>query len=136
MAKQMYGLEVAVGTLRELMMPGERFDFAYMFHVLEHVLDPLDLIVEVRRLLRGGGVLFLRAPNPSSAWAHLAGPYWPLFSPRQHIWHFTSEAMKALMERAEMEVLSLTGGLAAVNVNVLCRKPSGPSAEPSVACLG
>jgi len=42
------------------------FDEIYLYHVLEHLDNPLKVIEEMHRLLKIGGILYIRAPHFSS----------------------------------------------------------------------
>jgi len=44
----------------------EEFDYIYCSHVLEHVNDLFKTINELKRILRGGGVLHIRVPHFSN----------------------------------------------------------------------
>lgn len=54
------------GGLLELQLPAESFDIIYMDSVLEHVLNPLDYLNEIKRLLSPGGVVYIGVPNEDS----------------------------------------------------------------------
>ncbi len=61
--------------------PDHAFDVAFMGEVIEHILNcPLQVLVEVNRLLRPGGRLYLTTPNPCTlmnAWPMITGRYGP-----------------------------------------------------------
>jgi len=42
------------------------FDEVHMYHVLEHLHNPVEKISEIHRILKPGGVLYLRVPHFSS----------------------------------------------------------------------
>jgi SAM-dependent methyltransferase len=46
-----------------LPMPDSSLDFVLSSHLIEHVADPIGALVEWHRVLRNGGLLFLRAPD-------------------------------------------------------------------------
>lgn len=54
---------VHCGDFFTLRLPAENYDCVYMDQVLEHPKNPQDYLVEVRRILRPGGILFLGCPN-------------------------------------------------------------------------
>lgn len=69
------GLEVRHGGL-ETLAPEERFDAAFLWDVLEHLLDPMGAMASVRRHLRPGGVVSIVVPNRTSGVARLLGERW------------------------------------------------------------
>lgn len=46
------------------------FDKVRLSHVLEHVVDPVDLLFECRRIVRHSGQIEIRVPHYTSIWAH------------------------------------------------------------------
>jgi len=94
------GLQVHVGPLESLALPGGAYDAVTMWHVLEHVGDPGALVAEVARLLRPGGVFMVGVPNFGSPEARAtAGGWFHLDVPR-HLVHLTPEALRALLAAA------------------------------------
>jgi len=57
------GRAVFCGELREAAYPEAHFDAVTLWHVLEHVTEPLSLLEEVRRILKPRGVLIVAVPN-------------------------------------------------------------------------
>ncbi len=60
------GIEFRKGNLFDVAFPDCSFDGIYMDSVLEHVLEPVRMIKEIRRILRPGGVLYVGVPNEDS----------------------------------------------------------------------
>ena len=54
------------GNLFEANFPDNYFSAIYMDSVLEHILDPMEILQELRRILKPGGVFFAIVPNESS----------------------------------------------------------------------
>ena len=53
-------------TLTQSNYPDNHFDIIYLDSVLEHVLNPLDYLNEIRRILKKGGLLYIGVPNEDS----------------------------------------------------------------------
>ena len=54
------------GDLIEAKYPNNFFDQVNLCHVIEHVINPLELLIEIKRILKPGGILSLGTPNSGS----------------------------------------------------------------------
>jgi ubiquinone/menaquinone biosynthesis C-methylase UbiE len=123
-AREKYGIELCPGQAEELNMPVGSFDNITLFHVLEHVPDPVRLISRCQELLRPRGVLAIAVPNDVLAWSSKIkklgkrlglGPF-QKFSPvlgisragdsrEIHLSHFTPAVLRRLIESAGLIVM-------------------------------
>ena len=62
-AKNVFHLNITHGELHEARFPDTFFDVVTLFNVLDHFPCPLDELLEIRRILKDGGLLVLRVPN-------------------------------------------------------------------------
>src|SRR5260370_15388338 len=67
-AREKYGLVMDRGQVEEMNFPDAAFDNVTLFHVLEHVPNPVQLVRTCHRLLRGDGILVVAVPNDVLAW--------------------------------------------------------------------
>ncbi len=67
----------------------EQFDIVTIFGLLEHVLEPIELLKRIKLLLRKDGYLFIQTPNSGSLVSLLFGKRWPPISPIEHIHLFS-----------------------------------------------
>lgn len=96
-ARVHHGLEVHVGRIEALGLPGGRFDAVSMWHVLEHIANPDAVLAEVHRLLRPGGILFVSVPDFASPEARLSRAGWFHLDVPRHLVHFTPRTLGALL---------------------------------------
>jgi SAM-dependent methyltransferase len=61
------------------------FDVITMWHVIEHLPNPWEVIAEATRKLRPGGLLVISAPNPESLQFRLFGRYWMHLDAPRHL---------------------------------------------------
>jgi SAM-dependent methyltransferase len=87
-----------------------RYDGITLLNVLEHVNRPVDLLRELRRLLRPGGALVVVVPNNALAFWKLKrgiGPRPASFAANEHILHLRPASLRALLSRAGFSSLRL-----------------------------
>jgi len=91
------GVPAVTAALENACFPDACFDVVTMFHVLEHVLDPRAVLMEVSRLLRPGGRIVLQVPNIDSWQSRLLGVrWWGLHVPR-HIVNYSAQSVQQLV---------------------------------------
>lgn len=63
-ARNMFGLDQVKNTdLFGAAFPDDFFDYVLLWHVLEHVRDPLALLAEIKRILKPGGTFRIGVPS-------------------------------------------------------------------------
>jgi 2-polyprenyl-3-methyl-5-hydroxy-6-metoxy-1,4-benzoquinol methylase len=67
-ANEKYGMSLLAGEIETLDLPSQSFDTITLFHVLEHVPDPVKLVTRCHALLRAQGILVIAVPNDVLAW--------------------------------------------------------------------
>ncbi len=90
------GLRVRMGSLHEQKFPDATFDAVVLSHVIEHLHQPLQLLKEVRRILKPGRRLVIATPNARSLGHRLLGSRWPFLDPPRHLQIFTPHALSTL----------------------------------------
>lgn len=95
-------IEVLSGTAEELpaLILARRFDAIILRHVLEHCIDPVRVLKNVRKLLAPGGVLLCEVPNNEAIALKLSGPTWAMLDVPRHLNFFTAETLRGLMQKA------------------------------------
>lgn len=91
---------VWVGDLASAGYPEESFDCVTLWHVLEHVPDPVALLCEVRRILKPGGIVYVEVPNAGGWSARVCGASWLAYDVPRHLVHFSPAVLQAVTRRA------------------------------------
>ena len=66
-SRDILGIDVFEGTLKEAQFPKEHFDVVFSSHLIEHIADPMTLLTEMKRVLRIGGALVTVLPTQFSS---------------------------------------------------------------------
>jgi 2-polyprenyl-3-methyl-5-hydroxy-6-metoxy-1,4-benzoquinol methylase len=95
------GLDVFCGTLEEF-VTDQQYDVVFMSHVIEHVLDPVETVAAIERLLAPGGVLYLETPNVGSLDARVWKQRWGLIHYPRHLYLFDRDTIARLLATASL----------------------------------
>lgn len=112
-AHRLFGDKIKHCTLGEARFAPRDFDAITMWNVLEHVQDPLGVLVEAKRVLKDDGVIVVAVPN-----LHLhklrfsidrilfhKRPNWHM---AEHLYHFTPRTFRQLATKAGLVVKKQT----------------------------
>lgn len=103
-AKNILDLDVRTGGLPEAGFEHNSFDVITIWQVLEHMEKPEQTLRECYRLLKTGGVLVMSVPNRESLQARFSGRHWFHLDVPYHLYHFSAEGIKGLLERLSFRV--------------------------------
>lgn len=82
----------------------KKFNIVFMNHVLEHISDPVQFVINIKKLLKVGGKLVINVPN-SYEWKHKKNTREVLSF--EHLNYFSEAGLKKLLSIAGYEVLSI-----------------------------
>lgn len=103
-----FGVDVKQGFLDEAELSGRRFASVCMFHVLEHVEEPVALLGQLGEQLVEPGLIVLEVPNIASAMARRRAEGWGAVQPDNlHITQFTPTTLRSVVERAGFEAVAI-----------------------------
>jgi hypothetical protein len=107
-----HGLDVRRGDLQGAGLTRD-WSVAYLGDVVEHLRDPIAMLVDVVAHLAPGGIVVARTPNAASGfsrlscwWNRLTGTEWLSSEAPWHINDFTPRSLRALFTSAGLDVLS------------------------------
>ena len=104
------GLTVFQGLLHEARFAESSFDAITLLEVIEHLKDPLSVLVECHRVLRPGGVMLIGTGNAASWSAQSFGRTWEYFKIEKHGGHisfFNPDSLAKLALKAGLERVAL-----------------------------
>ena len=103
-AQSLYGIE-PLSPNQLFAQPTDSFQAITMWHVLEHVHSLHEYVAHLKTLLAKNGKLFIAVPNYTSFDADIYRHAWAAYDVPRHLYHFTPEAMTALMKLHGLKVI-------------------------------
>jgi 2-polyprenyl-3-methyl-5-hydroxy-6-metoxy-1,4-benzoquinol methylase len=97
-------LPAVQGTLPHADLRPGSFDLITMWHALEHVHAPLQVLREAHRLLAPGGRIHIAVPNIDSLPFRWFGSTWYGLDVPRHLTHFAPWTLHLMLERAGFRV--------------------------------
>ncbi len=82
------------------LLPENSFDAIVLNHVVEHLTDPLSILMSLQRLLRPGGVIMLATPNLEAWGRMLFAGRWRGWELPRHRYLFSDSALVKLLSMA------------------------------------
>lgn len=106
--KNTFGREIFKGELKDANFQDNFFDVITLWHVLEHTTEPLDNLIEARRILKPDGILVVAVPNVKNYIYKIAymliklkRPTLFSLSDREiHLYHFSENTLKKMLGKA------------------------------------
>jgi 2-polyprenyl-3-methyl-5-hydroxy-6-metoxy-1,4-benzoquinol methylase len=99
------GVPALAGELANCPLRPATFAVVTMFHVLEHLLDPLAQLRTAHGLLRPGGRLVVQVPNAACWQFLLLGENWSGLDVPRHLVNFRPRDLENLLDAAGFEVV-------------------------------
>lgn len=147
--QQVYGLAIETGTIETADLPENSFDVITMWHVLEHLADPVVAFERILHLLEPGGLLLFGVPNIESYEAKVFGRRWFSLDAPRHLGHYSPQTAQRAVESAGLNVeriehssgtaglvYSLMGDLTGVSLKVRGRQFSNTTYHRIAGVIG
>ncbi len=101
--------EVRCGELAAAALAADQFDLCVISDVIEHVRSPRDFLLEIHRVLKPGGTLFIATPSIDSWSARIMQQKWMEFK-AEHLTYFNRQNLQtALLESDFHEIIVQAG---------------------------
>lgn len=95
------GIKIYEGIFENISLPKNYFDLVIMNQLIEHVLNPLDVLIKTEEILKKGGYLVIETPNISSLDSKIfKEKYWGGYHFPRHMNLFTIHSFKELIVKS------------------------------------
>jgi len=102
-----YGFNIKVGLFNPDDYEHDFFDYVTMDQVIEHVTNPLDVLIGINSILKPNGICVLSTPNSSGWGAKLFGKKWINWHTPYHLQHFSKKSIEIVAEQAGFKIESI-----------------------------
>jgi len=104
--RRVYGLDVRTGVLEDQDFGGRKFDLITLWDVIEHLVNPCEIVSIIGSHLKDDGLLVVNFPNHDSLARRLLGQNWPMYA-NVHLTYFTSKTMTRLLAKMGFQVIRI-----------------------------
>ena len=111
MARKYFGLNIKTSYLNEAGFQDESFDIVTMTDVFEHIQEPKKMLGDIKRVLKRGGILFIKVPNGrynllKLGLAKMTGKLkdYDIFDSYEHLTHFSHDTLKKMLEESGFKI--------------------------------
>jgi SAM-dependent methyltransferase len=101
------GFEARLAPLKGAGYPDDHFDAVVMSHAFEHVPDPLELLGEIRRILKPGGLFISLTPNAAAYGHRKFKEHWLALDPPRHLHLFTPASLRLEMAKVPFSKVNI-----------------------------
>jgi len=121
--KNLYDLDIHLTEIENADFEENSFDVITIWHVIEHVNNPIEALKKLYELSKPGAVVFVATPNLDKHVARLSyrlksnKPY-PFYSLKgeQHLFHFKESTLKEIIKKAGFNIIYTGADFAAISL--------------------
>lgn len=108
-ARKKFDLHVVTGDFKKADFQNNFFDAVVCSDILEHIEDPVDFLLSIRKILKDNGMVYIATPNAASLYYRVFGLLNLLnrknyFLLPYHIVHYSPKTLKILLEKTGFEL--------------------------------
>ena len=116
-AQETLHVDARAGKLEEMNLHAGQFDIVTLWHVLEHLTDPVETLRYLHRLIKSNGYIFVEVPNVAAleikvknflSKYHLKRNPWGHFGMPEHLYEFSPATFRRLVALAGLQIVYWT----------------------------
>ncbi|MFH1997250.1 MAG: class I SAM-dependent methyltransferase [Patescibacteria group bacterium] len=102
------GFKVFCGDIATLNLPKNFFDIVNMNHVVEHLNNPKETLMQIKEILKINGCIIISTPNFDSWAAKIFKSYWYAIDTPRHLFLFTPKHLSLLLCEMNFNIKKIT----------------------------
>ena len=83
------------------------FDIITYWHVLEHLSDPVQSVIQASQMINAEGIMLVAVPNHTSYDANHYSKFWAGYDVPRHLFHFSPDSMKRIALSSGLNLISI-----------------------------
>ena len=96
-------------NINEKIPADNKFDIVVLFHTLEHIIDPITLLKNIKKLLKPKGKILIEVPNSDDFHLKLNKFYKEFYWERAHIHYFNPKILKNVIQKSGFKNIRIVG---------------------------
>jgi 2-polyprenyl-3-methyl-5-hydroxy-6-metoxy-1,4-benzoquinol methylase len=105
-AKNEYNLEnIYNKDLLDIDFPDKLFDVITLWHVLEHLIDPLKSLKKINKILKEDGLIIIESPNFESLQRKFFKDKWYALGVPRHLYQFSPKILAKVLEESGLKII-------------------------------
>ena len=113
---QIVGNNLIAGPIEDQEFQNKQFDIITLWGVLEHLINPMAVLAQVKNIIKESGYIMALIPNINSRAYKLLGAKTPTLNPKVHIQMFTEDSFKLMCDKAGLKIVELFGELPVIDL--------------------
>lgn len=105
--KDKFGFNIKVGLFDAQDYETGFFDFITMDQVLEHTVNPIEILSGISKIIKSNGTVVITIPNPNGWGAKLFGRRWINWHIPYHLQHFSKESVQLSAEKSGFDIQTI-----------------------------
>jgi 2-polyprenyl-3-methyl-5-hydroxy-6-metoxy-1,4-benzoquinol methylase len=102
-----YNLNIKKGDLKSAKYKKEYFDLITINHVLEHLINPNETLLEIKKILKKNGTLIIGVPNTNSLAKIIYGKNWYQFDIPRHVINYSEKNLSFILNKNGFKVKNI-----------------------------
>ena len=102
------GISIYKQDINDIPFEENEFDIVVIWHVLEHLVDPVTTLKRIQKILKPDGSLIIAVPNYGGLQSRLFGKHWFHLDLPRHTYHFTESSLKNITNKNGLTIESIS----------------------------
>lgn len=104
------GFHISKGDFVKAELPAKFFDVVTLWHVFEHIQNPVECLAKIKNILKDDGVVIMELPNIESLQARIFKENWFHLDVPRHLYHYFPRNLAVKLSEFGFDVIKIRNG--------------------------